>query len=525
MKTRQATPKQWPYSQGLICALLVAAPLSSQGEISTPAFFSDGMVLQRDLKASIWGQAEVNTEVSVQFANQTLTTTSSTEGTWKVTFQNLVASSTGAPLTITAGKNTKTINDVLVGEVWHASGQSNMEWTMAKSSRADLAQTATDPLLRVYVAKNTTASTPQGDFQGTWQSTKPGNTENFTATGWEFAKRLREELGVPVGILETAWGAKSVEAYTSHEALLALPEAKIVLDRKSNAIKDWHPDKAREKYKAALATHKEKLEAYKENKNSKKRAPKPPKKPEDPSQSPDMHSNLYNGMIAPLVGYGIRGSIWYQGENNANTGTSEIYEELLTCMIQDWRTRWGYDFSFYFVQLANFRKATQKPGVENTWVNVQDEMRKTLNNVKKTGMAIINDIGTADNIHPPNKHDVGGRLARWALAKDYGKTGFSLSGPIYKSHSMDNGQFLITFDHAKGLQSRDGKDIARLEITDGKGQWHWAQSEIKGTTLRVWHESIRQPTRVRYAWASNPTGANLVNGEGLPASCFDTAAE
>ena len=525
MKTQQAMLKLRLSTQNLIFSLLMATSLCSQAEISTPAFFSDGMVLQRDLKASIWGQAEANTEVSVKFADQILTTTSSAEGSWKITFQNLAATSTGAPLRITAGKDTKTINDVLVGEVWHASGQSNMEWTVEKSSRADLAQTAIDPLLRVYVAKNTTASTPQGDFKGTWQSTKPGNTGKFTATGWEFAKRLREELDVPVGILETAWGGKSVEAYTSHEALLILPEAKIVLDRKSNAIKNWHPEKAKEKYKTALAEHKEKLKAHKENKNSKKRAPKAPKKPEDPSQSADMHSNLYNGMVAPIVGYGIRGSIWYQGENNANTGTSEIYEELLTCMIKDWRTRWGHDFSFYFVQLANYRKATQEPGVESTWVNVQDEMRKTLKHVKKTGMAIINDIGTADNIHPPNKQDVGERLARWALAKDYGKTGFSLSGPIYKSHTIEKGQFLITFDHAKGLQSRDGKDIARLEITDGKGQWYWAKSEFEGNTLRVWHDSVGQPTRVRYAWASNPTGANLVNGEGLPASCFDTAGQ
>lgn len=227
-------------------------------------------------------------------------------------------------------------------------------------------------------------------------------------------------------------------------------------------------------------------------------------------------------MINPLVGYGARGALWYQGESNANGGSANEYEELLGCMIGDWRKRWGSDLSFYYVQLANYRQPTTKPGVESDWVVVQDEMRRALKSIPNSGMAIINDIGAANDIHPKNKQDVGARLARWALTKDYGKTGHSISGPLFNSASTNGNKMTISFDHAKGLKSRDDQPLKRFEIAGEDGTWHWGQAQLKEGKVIVWNDKISAPKKVRYAWAENPEGANLVNGEGLPASCFTT---
>ncbi len=495
----------------------------AQAKVNLPAFFSDGMVLQQEKGAKLWGTANPSSEVVVDFAGRTEKVKSDAEGNWLVTFNGLKASKAPQNLVLTNGNDKQVIKDVLVGEVWLASGQSNMEWPISKTNSAAEAKTANDSLLRVYVSGNVAIGEPQKDFKGTWQATKPGNTQRFTAVGYQFGKKLRSELDVPVGIIECAWGGKPVEAFISNEALAKLPESKALMKAKQGQV---------DVYKKAQVGYAEKVNKFQaalKEWQVAKEGPQPvaPKKPKkgDPNRDPRQHSNIYNGMIAPLVGYGVRGAIWYQGESNANNRGAKAseYEEYQACMVNDWRARWGYDLSFYYVQLANFRKPPVKAGASSPWATVQDEQRQMLKTVKGSGMAVINDIGAANDIHPKNKKDVGERLARWALHNDYGKKDVVVSGPLYAEFGEYESKILISFDYAKGLKSRDGKPLQRFEIAGADGVWHWAEARIVSRTkVLVSSKHVKKPVKVRYAWADNPTGANLVNAEGLPASCFTT---
>lgn len=233
-------------------------------------------------------------------------------------------------------------------------------------------------------------------------------------------------------------------------------------------------------------------------------------------------SVLYNSMIHPFVGYTIKGAIWYQGEANAKDGKVP-YDQTLPLMIRDWRERWGDEFSFLSVQLANFRAASTEPGTPDAWALLQDRMRLILKTTPKTGLAIINDVGAADDIHPKNKKDPGERLARWALAKDYGMD-VVYSGPLYRDHSVKGDSLRVTFDAiGDGLKTRSGGPLARFEIAGKDREWHWADATIDGKdAVLVRSSNVPQPVAVRYAWASNPEGANLVNSEGLPTSIFRT---
>ncbi len=482
------------------------------GAIELPSFFSDGMVLQQQSQAKIWGWLDEGGEISVHFAGQTEQSQTDEQGRWEVSFEGLQATNEGSDLLITDGTSEKVIQNVVVGEVWIASGQSNMELAVAKSNNAEEEITASDdPLLRVYVSKNISHAEPQIDLAGEWEIASPESTGGMTAVGYYYAKKLRQELSIPVGILECSWGGKPIEGFTSEEALNKVPELSPILDRKKTALETWTEEKAATNFVEATAKW--------ERRGKKGR--KPVLEP-DPLFNPQLHTNIFNGMIAPIAGYSARGVIWYQGENNANNGTEHLYEELLGCMITDWRERWQSDLSFYYVQLANFRKVITEPGAESPWVVVQDEMRRALESIDKSGMAVTNDIGETSDIHPRNKQDVATRLARWALAQDYGKEGVVKSGPLYRKAQKEDNRFIITFDYAEGLKSRDGGSLQRFEIQSEDGTWAWAQTQIDGDQVIVWSDEIQNPKLVRYAWASNPQGANLVNGEGLPASCFTT---
>ncbi|MEM9081010.1 MAG: sialate O-acetylesterase, partial [Verrucomicrobiota bacterium] len=295
--------------------------------------------------------------------------------------------------------------------------------------------------------------------------------------------------------------------------LRELPEGKFVLEKKRRAVETWDEERLMKRYE-------EELKKWEVSKKGRK-----PRKPIYPEVNPGMHSVIYQGMIAPLVGYGMRGVIWYQGESNSNAGTAGDYGELLGCMVGDWRERWGADFSFYFVQLANFKEATTEPGVESDWVLVQDEQRRALMSIPKSGLAVINDIGVPDDVHPTNKKDVGLRLVKWALAKDYGKDSGLLCGPLFSGVEEKDGVMVVSFDYGEGLKARDGGELKRFEIKAEDGAWMWARARIEEGKVLVWSEKIADPEHVRYAWASNPEGANLVNGEGLPASCFTTESK
>ena len=495
--------------------VLLAGSLSSMAEIKMPAFFSDGMVLQQQTGAKVWGSGDAGETVQVEFAGQKLTSKTGENSMWMVDFKDLKMSKTGATMTISSGKDKHVIKDVVVGEVWLASGQSNMEWTMNRTTGAEDAKTANDSLLRIYVSKNVTAVTPVNDFEGSWKKTQPENTSGFTAVGYEFAKNLRKKLDVPVGIIECSWGGKPVESFVSVEALKALPEAKVVIDKKAALVAKYDPLKAKQSDEANMK--KWKMAAAEWKKTKKGKQPRKPRMASNPALNSSLHSTIYNGMIAPIVGYGARGAIWYQGESNANPATGPHYGELLKCLVQDWRKAWGSDLSFYYVQLANFTRGGKD--IPN-WVVVQDEMRRLLDECDGVGMAVINDIGHPTNIHPSNKKDVGERLARWALSKDYGDKEMVVSGPLYKSHAINGATVEVSFSHSAGIKARDGKALGEFELSDANGNWHPAEAMIKGEKIIVSSKLATKPSNIRFAWKSDPTKANLVNAEGLPTSCF-----
>lgn len=504
-----------------ITTFLLAFLSAVQAELKLPYFFTDHAVLQQETGAQVWGWGHPGSDVVVKFAGQEKKTKVDGKGSWSVNFTELKASSVGQDLVIQSGKEKLTIHDVLVGEVWLASGQSNMEWKLEHTnSGKEEMKNARDPLLRVFTSSNTARAEPQKDWWGAWNTTEPGKSKNFTAVGYHFGKRLRAELNVPVGIIECAWGGKPAQSFISRKALEKLPEAQHLISHKAQLIAKWDPIKAKAAFEKKNTEFQTQLAEWKKTKKGKK--PRKPRQPMNPAVDPGQHSTIYNGMIAPLVGYGARGVIWYQGESNANKWTAKDYQELLGCLVSDWRQRWQKDLSFYWVQLANYRRPSEKPGVQSDWVTVQDEMRRALKTIPRSGMVVANDVGAAFDIHPRNKRTIGERLARWALHHDYGRSEIVVSGPLFSKKEVKGAQIILHFDYAKGLKARDGKKLVRFEIAGADGKWNWAQAKIEGEKVIVWHDQLKEPKMARYAWADNPAGANLVNGEGLPASCFTT---
>lgn len=504
----------------LLALAFTPAPL--RAELKLPHFFSDGMVLQRERDAAIWGTAKPGAEVTVTFKGKTASATAGADGKWRAAIPTGAADAKGSPLAVSGDGGSREIADVLVGEVWLASGQSNMYYTMDRNpDYAELIAKTDLPGLRFFNAPLVTAVEPQDDIEGQWQASSPETVPGFSAVAFFFARKLHLELGVPVGVIKTAWGGKPVETFTSREALNTLPGTKELVDRTVADDAVYDDAKAQEAYQAKLADWNAKMKASKGQPQSERakfgKRPTAPKRPLDTEGRPGV---LYNSMIHPFVGYTMRGAIWYQGEGNARF-EAVPYDQTLPLMIRDWRGRWGDEFSFYFMQLANFRTPTTEPGVPDAWALLQDRQRHILETTPKTGMAIINDIGEANDIHPKNKMDAGERLALWALAKDYGKD-ITYSGPLFKGAEVQDQSIRVTFDQVgAGLKSRDGGPLKRFEIAGGDQVWKWADAKIDGTdAVIVSSPDVPKPVAVRYAWASNPEGANLVNSEGLPASIF-----
>ncbi len=505
----------------VLCCL---GPVAAQAELSLPSFFSDRMVLQRDCDVAIWGMADPHAQVRVAFKGKTATATADASGDWRLMLPAGPADAKGSTLSVSSGGATETIQDVLVGEVWFASGQSNMVFTMNRvPAYADLIAEADHPQIRMFNAAQVTAVEPQHDIDGEWTAASPQTVPQYSAVAFFFARKLHEDLGVPVGVIKSAWGGKPVETFTSREALRSLPGTRALVERAEAAEERYDPARARQQYEKRLQDWEAAVTARKARPAG-ERGPQPrrpafPKRPLDTEGQPGV---LFDAMIHPFVGYTIKGAIWYQGEANAKPGAVP-YDQTLPLLINDWRAHWQQDFSFYFVQLANFRQPTSEPGDNDPWPLLQDRMRRVLATTPKTGMAVTNDVGEAADIHPKNKRDVGERLALWALAKDYGQT-LVYSGPLYASHRVKGSGIEVDFDQAgAGLASRDGTALGRFEIAGDDKVWLWADAKIVDEdTVVVSHPQVAQPVAVRYAWAANPVGANLVNSAGLPASVFRT---
>ncbi|MDP1591139.1 MAG: hypothetical protein Q8M07_25515 [Prosthecobacter sp.] len=507
-----------------ILTLLLISPSLLLAGLSVPHFFSDHMVLQRERSAAIWGKADAGAEISVAFKGKTATAKAAPDGKWRTQIETGAADAAGAVLTISAGADKIEIQDVLVGEVWFASGQSNMYYTMNRSPEyAGLIAESKHPALRMFNAPLVTAAENQDDIEGVWQASTPETVPGFSAVAFFFARKLHLELGIPVGVIKSAWGGKPVETFTSREALNTLPGTKALVDTMLKDEAGYDQAKAEAAYATKLEQWKATMAAAKgKSTEERKRLPKKPDAPKRPLLTEGKPGVLFAAMIHPFTGYTMRGAIWYQGEGNAKAGAVP-YDQTLPLMINDWRKRWNDEFSFYYVQLASYRAPSTEPGVPDPWALCQDRMRLVLETTPKTGMAIINDVGEADDIHPKNKKDPGERLARWALAKDYGKE-LVYSGPLFKSSAAKDGAIRVTFDQSgTGLKSRDGSPLKRFEIAGADKVWHWADAKVDGTdSVLVSSDKVKTPAAVRYAWASNPEGANLINSEGLPASVFRT---
>lgn len=505
-----------------LLTFFVASDLSAQ--VALPQFFSDHMVLQRYRDSKIWGRARADTKVVIEFKEREYETTVDRNGRWEILIPAGSASSEGADMTITNVRKSTTIKDVIVGEVWLASGQSNMVFSMDRVPEyVELLKNAKLPSVRMFSAAQTPSGRPREDVAGKWHIPSEETAKELSAVAFFFAKKLHEDLDVPVGIIKTAWGGKPVETFTSREALNSLPETKKLVDLLMLQQRRYTPEAAKQLYDQRVAAHKEQMKEWEATgKAEGKRRPRNPVFPKQPLLTEGNPGVLFNGMINPFIGYSIRGAIWYQGEANAKTGKVP-YDITLPLMIKDWRSRWNEEFPFLFVQLANFRPASTEPGNNDPWPLLQDRMRRILETTPKTGMATINDVGDANDIHPKDKKTPGERLARWALATTYG---FSIpkSGPLYQSSSVEGNAMNIVFnDVGRGLKSRDDQPLRRFEIAGDDKVWHWADAKITNAkTVNVSSPKVPKPVAVRYAWAANPEGANLVNSEGLPTSVFRT---
>jgi len=499
----------------LIAIILLCIATITKANIKLPTIISDNMVLQQQTSAALWGWADAGEEVAVtpSWGNKALKTTADANGNWMV---NLKTPKAGGPYTITlAGKNNIQINNVMLGEVWLCSGQSNMSFSLALQKEtnwrkgvfnyeAEVAQ-ADFPLIRMFSAQETVANEPQNDVKGDWKVCSPATAGKFSAVAYYFAKEISKELGVAVGIIHSSWGGTPAESWTKKEVLESDADLHIILDNYEKSIQDF--PSAKSKYEIDIAKWKQDTIGMSAKGEKPKAAPAKPVDPVTNSKSP---SKLYNAMIHPLVPYTFKGALWYQGESNATRAYQ--YRKLFPAMINSWRDEWKKDFPFYFVQIAP--QYGQNP-------EIREAQLLTFLNTKKTGMAVITDAGDSLDIHPRNKEVVGHRLALWALAKDYKKKSLAYTGPFYKKMKIEGNKIRIYFNYTDGgLVAKDGA-LKEFTIAGADQKFAPAQAIIDGASILVWSDSVLSPTAVRFAWKNFPR-PNLYNSANLPASPFRT---
>lgn len=495
-------------------------------DMTLPRVFGDNMVLQRDRPIPVWGKADPGEKITVAFADQKQATTADENGAWQVTLDSLPANKTPQSFVV-SGKNKVTLENVLVGEVWLCSGQSNMEWLVEKSANPEEEKAAANfPEIRHFKVPRTSSAFPQSDVKANWQVCSPTTVGGFSAVAYYFARELFQKLDVPIGLLHSSWGGTSIEVWMSPESVATISEL-AELQAKVFSQSSLSPEgkKRHEEYLAEL----KKWTAATEVALAKNQPVTEPPAVPWPAWDNPQPTQLYKGMIHPLAPFAMRGAIWYQGESNGSDDA--IYLNKLQALIGGWRTKWNQgEFPFYIVQLANFSKASDDG---KTWSKVREAQIAALTSIPNTGLAVTIDIGETKDIHPKNKQDVGKRLALWALAGPYGKD-INPSGPLYKGYSVEGSKIRISFNHAKeglmigkkeGLAAvvpeADGK-IKWLEIAGEDQQFKRADAAIEGGELLVSSPEVPSPVAVRYAFKQDPAGANLYNAEGLPASPFRT---
>ena len=486
-----------------------------RGDVKLPSIFGSHMVLQQKQADKVWGWARPGEKVTVSIFNQEKKATTGDNGYWSVILDPLDA---GGPYTLTIkGENTITLNDVLVGEVWVCSGQSNMEWNVSSANDPDLESLAANfPKIRLITVPLLGTQEPKDDFKGSWAVCTPDSVKSFSAVGFFFGRQLQQTLKVPVGLIDNAWGGSAVEAWIRRDLLEKDPQFAPLISRWKGIESDY--ETATTNYPKALAEWKAAAEKAKADG---KDAPPEPKKPNGGMMFGNARpANIYNGMVKPLIGFNIKGDIWYQGESNASRAYQ--YRELFPLMIKSWREEWGIgDFSFYWVQLADFMAEKADPG-PSAWAELREAQTLTLKRLPNTGQAVIIDIGEGKDIHPKNKQDVAKRLARWALAKDYGIE-IAAQSPTYTSMEAKDGKVTLKFEHTGGgFRMFDVQEPLGFSIAGDDKKFVWANAKVTGPdTIEVSADSVKTPVSVRYAWADNPK-CYVYGNTGLPLTPFRT---
>ncbi len=493
--------------------LFVSLTAVAQAAVQLASPFTSHMVLQREQPVPVWGTADAGERVTLSFAAQTKSVIADANGRWRIDLDPLAASAEGHELRVAGSQTAETLvlHDVLVGEVWLCSGQSNMVHTVSKSvyrwagvlNEEEEIAAAHYPLIRMFTGEAQKAYEPQTRIGGTWQVCSPETVPAFSAIGYFFARDLQRELNVPVGILALSYGASCAEAWVRRDALAAYPQLRPML----------------EKFDAEVAAFRALPKTTTENGDVRSQdvnvaAPKT-KTPKDPVQDQHNPTVMFNGMIAPVIPYAMRGVLWYQGESIVGGAEGvALYPLVQATLVQDWRALWERgDFPFYIVQLAGQDRPSNRPEVR--------EAQATILNLPNTGMAVATDVGEERNVHPRNKQAVADRLARIALANTYGKP-IEFSGPRYTGMRVENGAIRLLFSHTTGgLHARDGV-LKWFEVAGADGKYVAAEAAIDGGTVIVRSAEVAEPVAARYAWVSFPDGGHLYNGAGLPAAQFRT---
>jgi len=495
--------------------LLVYLAPAVYANVTLPDVISSSMVFQRDQRIPIWGKADPGESVTVTFNRQSKTAVADKDGKWSVRLNSLHANATPSTLTV-QGENKIELTDILVGEVWLVAGQSNMQRLLSETADGDAAIAAANhPLIRLFNVSRQVAFKHAPPPLAVWQACTPESVKPFSAAGYYFAVELQKDLNIPIGVINSSYGGSQAEAWTPVEYLLLSADLKPTVER----TKIWDEERPRVKVEYDEAIRKWRDEADKAKAAG--ATPRPSPAVPDALREYRIAASIYDGMIAPLIPFSIRGAFWYQGESNE--ARAQQYEILLPVMIKAWRERWGEgDLPFGIVQLPNYRDPKDEPADE-AWSHIREAQRRTARSLSNIGLIVTIDIGEAHDIHPKNKLDVGKRMAYWANAQVYSKHSVK-SGPSFREAKPgeSGAELLVAFDDAgKGLRSRDNGKLSEFAIAGEDRKWYWAEAEIVSRNqVKVWSRSVPKPIAVRYAFNNNPRNPNLTNDTGLPASPF-----
>ncbi|MDR3199138.1 MAG: 9-O-acetylesterase [Planctomycetaceae bacterium] len=497
---------------GFAATLILAT--DSRADVRLPEIFASNMVLQREMKVPVWGWAEPGEKVTVSFEGQNPATETGADGRWSVQLEPLKA---GGPFTLTVkGNNELKLENVLVGEVWLCSGQSNMEWTMSRSAEYnEELPKVENSKIRLFQVGKAWNQTPQDKLSASWKLCNAENIPNFSAVGYYFGQKINAELEVPVGLINSSWGGTRIEPWTPPIGFQSLPTLSNIAEEV--AVKNPATDLHKTLVKKTLAEYKSWLETSEKNLAATKMISPPPVFPGQlaPYTNQQQPTVLYNTMIHPLVPLALRGAIWYQGESNMSEGM--LYAEKMKALIYGWQNVFNNpDLGFYYVQLAPFIYGGDPTRLAYLW-EAQAAVEKAL---PKTGMAVVNDLVTnIKDIHPPRKKPVGQRLALLALSRTYGKTDIAAASPELEKMDIDGSNVVLHFTNAKELKTRDGKNPDWFEIAGADGVYRKAEAVINGVTVTLKNNDVAKPYAVRFAWdqAAEP---NLQNEAGLPLGAF-----